>query len=853
MLLMVVGAAEEGGGWKGLVVMVVSAMMLGRRGELGVGRLIRARASTYSSGRPRMSGLAAPAGRFKIPCSIPVVAYEVCSDLCKCVYDDAQMENTASQKTAIIAISPSRARKEASPPAHFCTSVRPFDFPFRPLTYFKPSHARTKKCHGLGLVGMALPPLPRIHEDFAQKLTLEVDVDPTPPPLTIGTGTAFSPLRLEIATGSSSSGCGSDDSGCGGDRQHDGSKSGATSGGGSSGGMSSSSKRRHATGNKSNSKTLSISKSGSIHIAGFEIRKSGLTQTSQPRYYNHNSSSGGQLSTAPSSGSWGESSNGAASPSFVLSNSPGRSGELMSPFSTNDCGRNMPGASVSNDTQSLQDALAPLAVLGRGAGGTVWQGIHVPSLRLVAVKTILVFEEGRRHQMVRELRALYGNLAPLGRPTPPPPAAGAAAAAAGAAGAGPPSRSGGKGGGKGQAHRRTAVEHEGWFEGGLSKEAAAAAAAAAAAVGKTPPMPATTAAAAAVATAGCPQLVSFYDAYVSPTEGTVSIVQEYMDGGSLQEIVDCGGCAAEAVLAHIAREVLEGLAFLHERRQIHRDIKPANLLLNHRGQVKISDFGLVRHLDSSISQADTFVGTFTYMSPERICGEEYSYSADIWGLGLTLVTCAMGRFPYDHSGGYWGLVSALREMDAPSLPPSFSPAFRDFVRQCLHKEPGKRPTARYLLRHHPFLQWGGEGGREGGRGWVVPPASPRGYEAEEEEEEEEEEEGEECGSVSARRELMDIVQVVKAYYRRLWHDSSSSCSSGSRSGGTPRGMLLLPNTQAQALGGLARQLGVPSRVVRGAFRMMLRELIEEQVEGGREEEEEEGAAAAEAGRRRGNE
>ena len=59
---------------------------------------------------------------------------------------------------------------------------------------------------------------------------------------------------------------------------------------------------------------------------------------------------------------------------------------------------------------NLKDALAPLTVLGRGAGGTVWRGIHVPSLRVVAVKTIPVFEEGRRQQMVMELRALYGNL-----------------------------------------------------------------------------------------------------------------------------------------------------------------------------------------------------------------------------------------------------------------------------------------------------------------------------------------------------------------------------------------------------------------------------------------------------------
>lgn len=56
------------------------------------------------------------------------------------------------------------------------------------------------------------------------------------------------------------------------------------------------------------------------------------------------------------------------------------------------------------------------------------------------------------------------------------------------------------------------------------------------------------------------------------------------------------------------------------------------------------------------------------MMDDMATGEEYTYSADVWGLGLTLVTCALGRFPYDHTGGYWGLVSALREMDPPELP-----------------------------------------------------------------------------------------------------------------------------------------------------------------------------------------
>jgi serine/threonine protein kinase len=58
-----------------------------------------------------------------------------------------------------------------------------------------------------------------------------------------------------------------------------------------------------------------------------------------------------------------------------------------------------------------------------------------------------------------------------------------------------------------------------------------------------------------------------------PQEGSISLVVEYMDGGSLQDIVDTGGCCDEGVLASISHRALSGLAFLHSKRQIHRDIK----------------------------------------------------------------------------------------------------------------------------------------------------------------------------------------------------------------------------------------------------------------------------------------
>ena len=166
---------------------------------------------------------------------------------------------------------------------------------------------------------------------------------------------------------------------------------------------------------------------------------------------------------------------------------------------------------------------------------------------------------------------------------------------------------------------------------------------------------------------------SFYDA-IAPRRRFVSITAEYMDGGSLQDIVDTGGCRSEAVLANIAHRVLLGLSFLHRERQVHRDLKPANLLINQRGDVKISDFGVSRTLDDvagdgpALACCDTFVGTVTYMSPERLAGDKYGAPADVWGLGVTLFTCALGRFPYDDSGGFWGLLNAMRDSEPPVLP-----------------------------------------------------------------------------------------------------------------------------------------------------------------------------------------
>lgn len=198
-------------------------------------------------------------------------------------------------------------------------------------------------------------------------------------------------------------------------------------------------------------------------------------------------------------------------------------------------------------------------------------------------------------------------------------------------------------------------------------------------------------------------IVFLYDAFY--TDGSILIGLEYMDGGSLADLLKASGKIEERVLANITTQVLKGLVYLHKSiHLIHRDIKPSNLLLNTQGKVKIADFGVSGQLAHTLSQAVTWVGTVTYMSPERISGKPYSFDSDLWSLGLTLVECALGYYPYntEREGkpvSFFELLDFIVVAPAPELPSTFSPELRSFISECLQKAPEERPSASKLLDH----------------------------------------------------------------------------------------------------------------------------------------------------------
>lgn len=177
---------------------------------------------------------------------------------------------------------------------------------------------------------------------------------------------------------------------------------------------------------------------------------------------------------------------------------------------------------------------------------------------------------------------------------------------------------------------------------------------------------------------------------------------------SLDRVSRVFGPVRVDVLGKIAEATLGGLTYLYSKHHImHRDIKPSNILVNSRGSIKLCDFGVSGELINSI--ADTFVGTSTYMAPERIQGEKYTVKSDVWSFGLSIMELAIGKFPFaaadqlsDAESAPAGILDLLQQIvhePAPRLPKSdaFPQILDDMIQKCLYKEPERRPTPQELF------------------------------------------------------------------------------------------------------------------------------------------------------------
>ncbi|KPI89622.1 putative Protein kinase [Leptomonas seymouri] len=204
-----------------------------------------------------------------------------------------------------------------------------------------------------------------------------------------------------------------------------------------------------------------------------------------------------------------------------------------------------------------------------------------------------------------------------------------------------------------------------------------------------------------------PNIVSYALFEHSKSQRVCRIVMELLAGDSTLHLLQKFGPLTEAVLRIMTRNILRAIRFLHSEGIFHRDIKPANILVSHRGEVKLCDFGCSKRVSELNKAASCIIGTPVYMAPEFIRGEA-DHKADIWSLACSLFELATGLVPWYHScvkDNIPLMFYITTTNDSPVVFPTleakneFSPEFLNFMDLCFTRSVVNRPEAAELLMH----------------------------------------------------------------------------------------------------------------------------------------------------------
>ncbi|MBN1298174.1 MAG: Stk1 family PASTA domain-containing Ser/Thr kinase [Actinobacteria bacterium] len=187
-----------------------------------------------------------------------------------------------------------------------------------------------------------------------------------------------------------------------------------------------------------------------------------------------------------------------------------------------------------------------------------------------------------------------------------------------------------------------------------------------------------------------PNIISVYD--YGEFEGLYFIVMEFINGRSLKQVIDSKGAFDPKTAASYAIQICNALEIAHNNNLIHRDIKPQNVLIDDKGDLKVTDFGIAKYTTIDTTRTINILGTAHYISPEQAQGKSLDNRTDIYSLGILMYEMLVSDVPF--RGGS-SIDISIRHINERPQPPSEIvkeiPVFLEYiVMKCIEKNPDNR-------------------------------------------------------------------------------------------------------------------------------------------------------------------
>ncbi len=190
----------------------------------------------------------------------------------------------------------------------------------------------------------------------------------------------------------------------------------------------------------------------------------------------------------------------------------------------------------------------------------------------------------------------------------------------------------------------------------------------------------------------------------------LNIFLEYVPGGSVQTMLNSYGALREPLIRSFVRQIVTGLAYLHGRDIVHRDIKGANILVDNKGGIKISDFGISKKMEAASALSGpannknrpSLQGSVFWMAPEVVKQTKYTRKSDVWSLGCLVVEMMTGNHPFPDCSQLQAIFKIGGGKVSPSIPDTASEEATEFLAKTFEVDDTRRPDAEVLLGS-PFL------------------------------------------------------------------------------------------------------------------------------------------------------